>query len=313
MHVEAAGGAEQVDEQLAEGDLTDGALEHRLADGAHGGLEVLHPCFRGHPAALHVELGHLAVVAPENAQQVAGQVVLVRVAEAADDGAIHRDISRVRRVGGIHEDIARVHVGVEEAVAEHLGKKDLHAALGQQLEVGAPGLQLFHVGDRDTGDAFHDEYVATGVVPVHLGHINQFAVLEIAPQLAGVGRLPAQVQLIEDGVLVVGYHLHRSQAPTLGEVARHQLRQGEHQGEVLANNRLDVRSDDLDHYLLAAVQGGGVHLCYRGRGHGAGLEAGKQLSQRLAQAFFDDGDGLLLRERRHLVLQSGELVGDIGG
>jgi hypothetical protein len=30
-----------------------------------------------------------------------------------------------------------VHVGVEEAVAEHLGEEDLHAALGQHLHVGA--------------------------------------------------------------------------------------------------------------------------------------------------------------------------------
>ncbi|MNT85944.1 hypothetical protein D3C72_2261730 [compost metagenome] len=71
------------------------------------------------------------------------------------------------------EDVAGVHVGVEEAVTEHLGEEDLNPALRQQFHVGAVGLQRGYVGDRNAVDALHHQYLLAAVIRVDLGHIER--------------------------------------------------------------------------------------------------------------------------------------------
>ena len=88
-----------------------------------------------------MQLGHTAVVAVEEGEEVLRQVALVFPVEGADDAAVDADPERILGVFERDEDVARVHVGVEEAVAEHLGEEHLHSALGQQLHVGAVGLR----------------------------------------------------------------------------------------------------------------------------------------------------------------------------
>ena len=138
-----------------------------------------------------MQLRHFTVVAAENSEQIATQVILVRVRQAADDGAVHADIGWVGRIGGVHKDVARMHVGMKEAVLKHLGEKNLHAAFAQQLQVGTPGTQRLNIGDGNARYTLHGQHVAAGVVPVNLGYIEQLVVLEIASQLAGVGGLAA--------------------------------------------------------------------------------------------------------------------------
>ncbi|MNH20738.1 hypothetical protein D3C79_805230 [compost metagenome] len=74
-----------------------------------------------------------------------------------------------------------MHVGVEEAVAEHLGEEYFHAAFGQHLHVGALIGERGHVGHRHTIDALHHQYFRPAPVPVHLWHIHQLGTFEIAP------------------------------------------------------------------------------------------------------------------------------------
>ena len=200
----------------------------------------MHAGLRRHPAALDVQLGDLAVAALEDREQVAREVVLVEIAEAAHDRAVDADVARARRIGDLHEDVPGVHVGVEEAVAEHLREEDLHAALGELLEVDARGIQRRDIGYRDAVDALHHEHVASRVVPVHLGHVEQVRVEEVAPQLRGVGRLALQVELVEHDLLVVAYHLDRAQAPPVGMEALEPVRQRVEQADVLANRALDA-------------------------------------------------------------------------
>jgi hypothetical protein len=165
-----------------------------------------------------------------------------------------------------------VHVGVEKTVLEHLRKEDLHAALAQQLEVRAPGAQRLHVGHRNARDALHGQHIAAGVVPVHLWDVQQLVVLEVAPQLAGVGRLARHVQLVEDHQFVIGHHLHRAQTPPIRVVLRGEPRQREHQRDVLANHLFNIRANHLNHHPLAAVQRGAMHLGHRGGGHWGAVE-----------------------------------------
>ena len=85
----------------------------------------------GTQPGLQVQRGDLAVVAIEHRQEIFGEVVLVARIERADDAEIHGGVFGLRRIVDEHEDVARVHVGVEEVVAEHLREEDLHAVLRQ--------------------------------------------------------------------------------------------------------------------------------------------------------------------------------------
>ena len=249
-----------------------------------------------------MQFGHLAVVAAEYAEQVAREVVLIGVAETANNGAVYRNISGVRRVGGIYKNIAGVHVSVKKTVAKNLGEKDFYTAFSQQFQISSARLQFRHIGDWYAADALHDKNVAAGIVPVNLRHMQQFAVFKVATQLTGIRRFAAQIQFIEYDQLVICDHFHRTQASAVGKIPCHQFRQGEHQCEILANNGFDIGADNLCHNLFAAVQGSGMHLGHGRRRHGPGFETCEQLGHRLAQSVFDDIDGLLLRERRHIVL-----------
>src|SRR5690606_3892675 len=105
---------------------------------------------------------------------------------------------------GTHKNVARMHVGVEEAVSEDLGEKDLHATLGQFFHVCALGLERLHIGNGGAVDALHDQHFGAGVVPVDFRNIDQGGVLEITAQLRGVGGFPLQVQFVKNGLLIVG-------------------------------------------------------------------------------------------------------------
>jgi hypothetical protein len=48
----------------------------------------------------------------------------------------------------VTQDVARVHVGVEEAVAEHLGEEDLDAGARERLQVDAPARSASIVAAR---------------------------------------------------------------------------------------------------------------------------------------------------------------------
>jgi hypothetical protein len=99
--------------------------------------------------------------------------VLVAGVERAHDAEVDRAVLRVLRVVRLHEDVARVHVGVEEIVPEHLGEEDLHAVLGQAADVGAAAAQLVHVAHEHAADALHHHRLGPAVVPVHFRDVQQ--------------------------------------------------------------------------------------------------------------------------------------------
>ena len=260
-----------------------------------------------------MQLRHLAVVALEEGHQVACQVVLVLGGQAADDAAVDGDVLRIARLPGADEDVARVHVGVEEAVAEHLGEENLHAAFGQQLHVGVLRAQGGDVGHRHAVDALHDQHLGPAVIPVDLRHVDQRRAFEVALELAGVGRFAQQVELVVDDLLVVADHFHRVQATRLAGHAFGDTCEQEQPGQVLGDDRPQPRADHLDHHVFAAVQARGVHLGDRGRGQRLLLEAGEHLGNGRAQLFLDQCHGPGRLERRHLVLQQRQFVGDVLG
>ncbi len=311
FHVEAPCHLEQPDQQLTEGDVFQRLLEDGLAHGTDRRLELVDLGFRRHPARIDVQLRHLAVVALEEGHQVARQVILVFRCEAADDAEVHCDVLRVPRLLGADEDVAGVHVCMEEAVAEDLGEENLHAAFGELLHVGALFGQPGHVGDRHAVDALHHQYLRAAVIPVDLRHVEQRRILEVAPELAGVGGLAQQVEFVVDGLGVVLDHLHQVQAAGIDRRTLGGLGQQEQPGQVLADDRLEIGPHHLDHHFLAAAQLRRMHLSHRRGGQRLAVEAGEHFAHRRTQLALDQGGGHGRVEGRYAILQHRQLFGDV--
>jgi hypothetical protein len=124
------------------------------------------------------------------------------------------------------------------------------------------------IGYRDAVDALHHEHVASRVVPVHLGHVEQVRVEEVAPQLRGVGGLALQVELVEHGLLVTRV----SPRPGAGAARLDgSARASAPACRAGGGPRRIVRSTmpgriTFTTTLAAIEQRGGVHLRDRGRG-----------------------------------------------
>ena len=307
LHVETARGLEQAQQEVTEGDLADRFLPYRFADRADRRLELVHPGIARHPAGFDMQFGHPAVVAVEEGEQILREVALVLGGEGAHDAEVDPDIAPL----GGDEDIPRVHVGMEEVVAEHLGEEYLHAAHAEHAQVYAGASQLVDMVHRYAVDALLYQHVPARVVPVDLGDVQHGAVLEVAPQQGAVGGLAHQVQLVVDGLLVLLDHLHRAQPAGLAGIAPRHARDGIQQRDVALDGLLDPGADHLDHHLAAVVQARGMHLRDRGGGQRPGVEFRKQLAHRCAQRLFDNRLGLCAGEGRHLVLQLAQFLGDV--
>ena len=117
-----------------------------------------------------------------------------------------------------------------------------------------------------------------------------------------------QVQLVEDGRLVILDDRHEVQAT---RVARDALQQPRDRMQQQQNSsritRLDARTHDLDDDVFAAAQSRGVDLRDRRRSERLFVERGEYVDQRLAEARFDLARASVPGERRHPILQFREL------
>jgi hypothetical protein len=172
--------------------------------------------FARRPAGFDVGLGHALVVAPEEGQEVLRQVILVEVVQGADDAEVERDVAAEGLGLDRHQDVPGVHIGVEEAVAEHLGEEDLDAIARQFFQVDAGGNQAVGLRDRDAVHALHHDHAAGAVIPVHLRHHQQVRAGEVAAQLAGLGRLAHQVEFVVQVFVELGHDFARLQAAAVG-------------------------------------------------------------------------------------------------
>ena len=312
LDIEAARGLEQPHQHLAERDVLERAVEMRLADRADRAFELVGPGGRRHPAGLDVQLGHPAVVALEEGEEVLRQVFLVARIERADDAEVQRDVALEGRRRQRHHDVARVHVGVEEAVAEHLGEEDGHAVARQPGDVDAGLAQPLDLADRHAEHALHHQHLGRAEVPDHLRHHQQVQAVHVAAQLRGVGRLAAQVQLVVQVLVELGDHFARAQAPAVGRQALEPARTGAQQPQVGVDHLEHAGTQHLDRHLAAVVQHAEMHLRDRGAGHRIGIELRKHRLDRPAERLLDQLARQRAGERRHAVLQPGQLVGDVG-
>ena len=207
-----------------------------------------------------MQLRHPPVIAMEKRQKIFRQVLLVGGTQGTDDAEVHGDVAGIVRMLGVDEDIAGMHVGVKETIAEYLGKKNLHPTFRQLLQIHPAPPQFGDIAHGDTVDPLHHQHLAAGFRPEHLGYVQDRRVLEIAPQLTGVGGLADQIQLIENGLFVLGHHLDRPQPTPLSPIALRQAGDDVQQFHIAANGLFDAGPHHLDHHLPTAVQAGGMHL-----------------------------------------------------
>ena len=142
-------------------------------------------------------------------------------------------------------------------------------------------------------------------------HVDARQALHVLRELEGVVGLAAVVELLE--------HAGRELLEHAGDVQRaHHLRPlrrdagGVQQDpEVGADLVGDQRPLHLDGDLGAVVEERAVHLRRGGRRERLGLERGVQLLRRRPQLLDDRDAHLVAGERRHVVLQARELLGDV--
>ena len=252
-----------------------------------------------------MQLGHLTVVAIEESDKVLSEVALILFIQRADNTAVDADVFRIFRVLIADENVARMHVCMEEAVAENLSKEDLHATLGQQLHVGALFFQRRHVRDRNTVDTFHHHHVLTAIVRIDFRNIQHRAVFKVSTQLNGVRRFTQQVKLVNQRFFVFPNHFQRTQTATIRQQTRHPASQAINQLHVCFDNRQDIRTNHFDDHLFAIfLQARGVNLRNRGRGQGLNIEIIKPgLDGDIAHRFFDLFLRSLSVKRSNAVLQ----------
>ena len=112
-------------------------VEHGLQHDADLRLELVDARVRRHPARFEVRGRDAVVVAAEEREEVLREIALVALRQRAHDAEVDRDVLAVVGAVDRDEDVARVHVGVEIAVAEHLREEHLDAGAREPLQVDA--------------------------------------------------------------------------------------------------------------------------------------------------------------------------------
>ena len=144
-------------------------------------------------------------------------------------------------------------------------KKISHAVLGQLPDVGAGGLQPLVMSLMGT-PWMRSITITLGaaIVPVDLRHVEQVRAGEVALQLRGVGGLAHQIELVEDGLLVLVHHLERPQAPAFRPVAVGEPGERMQHLEIASDDGAHAGTQHLDHHLAPVLQPRGMHLRDRG-------------------------------------------------
>ena len=268
--------------------------------------EIVDRVVRRDIAGLEMHLGDAAVIAGDEAEQDLGEEAPLLVAEPAHDAAIDRD----QPAFGIDEQVPRMHVGMEEAVANGVLQEGLDDVAAKRDRVMAGGAQRLDIGEADAVDPFVDQDLAGGELPIRHRHAEIRILSGILGEFGERRRLKAQIHLHGDRARQGLDDGDEAQAPCLGRACLRQLRAEAHGGEIAVEAVADSGPEDLDRNLAAVLAAGTVDLGDRGRCDRL-AELGENRLDRLAMGGFDRGTGLRHREGRHPVLQGRKILGDL--
>ncbi len=309
LDTEAARSLEQAQQHFSERNLAQRLIENGFAYRTDGGLEFIHPRIRRSPAGFDMQLGDALVIAVEKGNEILREVILVGAGKRPHDAEIQRNITSVE----CHQDIARMHVGMKETVAEHLRIKDLDPVRGKLGQIDPRLAQRADLADRDAVHALHHHHLGGTPVPVYFRNKQQLGVGKIAAQLAGIGRFAHHVELVVQVLVEFGDNQLRLQPLAVFPPAFDQARTDLQQRDVMLDDIQDAGAQNLDRNLASVRQHRKMHLGNGGAGLGDFIEFGKNLAEPFAICLFQQGHSLFRRKGRHLILQLGQFIGDIGG
>ena len=302
VHVEFLGGGEDPAQDPSEAAFAQRPGEDRLPDDPEGSLQVLGARIGRDPSPVQVQPRQARIVLLEEGQQRLAQVVMVALVEYSHDAEIHGGVAGVLRIADVHEHVSGMHVGMEEAVPEHLGEKDLHAPGGQLRNVHAGVLERLHVPDGGAVYALHDQHVRSTVVPVHGRHVDDVGAGKAALQARGVGPLAGQVQFVAERALIFLDDFDQAQAVGGRPPCAGQPRHAVEQLHVAADARADARAQQLDHDFLAVRQARGMDLRNRGGRQRFRLEFGEYFFHRTSVEAAQQFARFFRREWRYVIL-----------
>ena len=251
--------------------------------------------------------GALIIAGNEAEQDFRQKSALLR-AEAAHNPEVHSN----KPAFVIDEQIARMHVGVEKAVAQRVAQEALDHLVAERRQVVTLGFERGAVVERRAVDPLHRQHVARGAVPVDGGNAEAFVLGGVLGHLGQRGGLETEIHFHRNRPRQRHDRFDRAQALRFKRKVFRHLRSVQEGVEIDLETAVDAGTDDFHGDRLAAIGRidlGLVHLRNRGGGDG-GAEAGVDDIHRLVESGDDHGFRLSLRKRRHLVLQAFEIVRD---
>ena len=254
-------------------------------------------------------LGDHQVVAGDEAIEDVGEEAALGPGDAAHDAEIDRDDIAGPGVG---EEIARMHVGVEEAVADGVAQETLEELARQFLAVEPGRVERREVADRDALDPAGGEHCLGGVVPADVRDDEALVLFGVLLELGNGGRFEPQVEF-EPGRPVEGLdHIGRPQPAQFAGEALGKAGARIVAFEIGAEPPLDPGAENLDRHRAPAVgivEHRLVHL--RDRGGSDGRREFLEVGGTLMQRFFEQARDQRRIEGLHLVLQGGEIGRDL--
>ena len=163
----------------------------RLADRADRLREALDRMMRRHVAGLEMHFGGAVIVARDEAVEDLGEEAPLLRRQPAHDAEVDRRDAALC----IHEQISRMHVGVEEAIAQRVAQEGLHQRAPERRQIEPARFQRGAIGERRAVDPFEREHAARGALPVDRRHAEIRIVLGVLGDLRDCRGLEPQVHL----------------------------------------------------------------------------------------------------------------------
>ena len=210
----------------------------------------------------------------------------------------------------VDEQIPRMHVGVKEAIAQRVAEEGLDQRPCQLRQVEALGDKARAIGQRRGVDPFQREDFLGGAVPVHSRHAKIRIVLGVLGHFRERSRFQAEIHFDGDRAPQGIDHFDNAKPPRLGGKIFGVPRDKGEGAKVGMETPLDAGPQHLHGDGPGPVGGldlGPMHLRNRGGGDRR-PEACEARADRPAERGGDHRFRLLLRERRHLVLQMLEIA-----
>ena len=258
---------------------------------------------------LYVRLHQAAEVLPDEGNEGVGEKALLVLGDAAHDPEVHDADPPVRK----DEEIPGVRIGVEKTVLEHHLVGDLDPLPGDVREIEPRFLETPHVVDPDPGDPLQNEHSQRRKLPKDGRDVRVRALVKMEPEPGGVLPFQDEVHLLPDAPRELVHDHREIEDPHLGDPPVDQLRDPAKDLHVLADERLDVGTPDLEDHVLARQEPRPVDLGDRGGGNRDIVEAREDLIDRPLPLGFENGPRLLDRKGRNLILELAELLDERAG